>query len=437
MKLNTGSLLSIFSLAAAVGRIDGQQLPPGKEAIGDVVHRRDQTTNTTTTCTHHFYTTDISMDSDDSLSCTDKELKTIGIELDSAYDEIVDVDGALSALELDTSVCSVPNSRRNLQGAGGEVAMQRELQAKLKFNWSGGGKCKLCTDDNGDRRMIAEDHAGADNEQGDHPIQHERELREAYSVIDFNTDGDGQRFPYTLNYVKNQWHAKYGLQITVEGNNGAQSYSQAIAYSSTNLPRNSPRYLGTPNQRCPGGGPGRGLAGIPGAVGENCIAQGNILLIENPAESIVLTFASPTRVGHLALMNVYFGKRSLEIVTAKGKTVSIDFDGLGDNGVQEVHVDMVVKRIKILMGYMGTVTEIGIFTPTTAIQALSPEARSFIQNKDPLAEYIPYLEFDLSYYLTRRINDIFGRMPSSCLYNKWVNIDVQMESVSKLPTKMC
>jgi hypothetical protein len=425
-----GILLAISALSAAASSSDGAA------TVVDVVHRRDQTI-TPAVCTNHFYTTAISMDSEYSLSCTATELKAIGIELDSAYDEVVNVDGALSALELQTSVCSVPNARRNLHEAGGgdAASSERELAGttSLKYNWSGGGACRLCPTDNADRRMIAEDHAAYDE-----PANHgnERELREAYSVIDFNTRGDGQPLPIGQNYVKDEWHAKYGLQITIEGNTGAPSTNQARVYDSTN-PIGYAKYLGSPNQKCLGGGPGRGQAGVPGAVGENCVPQGIVLLAENPSESIVFTFASPTRIGHLALLNVYFGKHTLEIVTSKGNNVIVAYNGLGDNGVQLVHVDQVVKRIKILMGSMGAVTEVGIFTPTQASQALSPEARSYIQNKDPLAEYIPYLEFDLSYYLTRRINDIFGRMTSSCLYNKWVNIDVQMESVSALPSTTC
>ena len=86
----------------------------------------------------------------------------------------------------------------------------------------------------------------------------------------------------------------------------------------------------------------------------------------------------------------------------------------------------------VLKSY-GAVTELGIFTPTTAKQALSDTARSYIRNKNPFAELIPYLEFDLSYYLTRHINSVFGANSTSCLYRKWVTIDVQMEAVPKLP----
>jgi hypothetical protein len=434
MKLNTSILLAISALSAAAISSSDESA-----TVVDVIHRRDQTTTnwTTVICTNHFYTTDISMASEHSLSCNTTELQAIGMELDRAYDEVVNEDGALSELELQTSVCPVANNvQRNLQeaGKGGATSPERELALKKKvFIWSGEGKCKLCPPDDSDRRMTVEDHA-PDDEQDHHVTK--RELREAYSVIDFNTLGDGTPMPFGQNYVKDEWLAKYGLQITIEGNAGALSTNKARVYDSTN-PIGHAKYLGSPNQKCLGGGAGRGRAGVPGAVGENCIPQGIVLLAENPTESLVFTFASPTRIGHLALMNVYFGKHDLQLVTPQGKNVSVAFYGLGNNGVQLVHVDQVVKQIKIHMGSMGAVTEVGIFTPTQASQALSPEARSYIQNKDALAEYIPYLEFDLSYYLTRRVNDIFGRITSSCLFHKWVNIEVQMDSVANLPRTTC
>jgi hypothetical protein len=41
--------------------------------------------------------------------------------------------------------------------------------------------------------------------------------------------------------------------------------------------------LGSPNQACPGGGPGVGVGGGPNAKYPNCKAQGNLLIIQNPA----------------------------------------------------------------------------------------------------------------------------------------------------------
>ena len=42
--------------------------------------------------------------------------------------------------------------------------------------------------------------------------------------------------------------------------------------------------LGSPSQRRDGGGPGKGKGGEPGVVGENCVAQGNVLIIQEGSE---------------------------------------------------------------------------------------------------------------------------------------------------------
>ena len=38
--------------------------------------------------------------------------------------------------------------------------------------------------------------------------------------------------------------------------------------------------LGTPNEACPTPGPGLGAAGAPGASGENCVARGNLIIVQ-------------------------------------------------------------------------------------------------------------------------------------------------------------
>ena len=39
--------------------------------------------------------------------------------------------------------------------------------------------------------------------------------------------------------------------------------------------------LGSPNEKCPGGGPGVGVGGEPGALFPNCVPQNNLLIIQN------------------------------------------------------------------------------------------------------------------------------------------------------------
>jgi hypothetical protein len=397
------------------------------------------------TCKHYFYETDIEMTSVDGLSCSSAQLNAIGAYLNSAYDQVVKTDVALSALTLSTTVCTSATSFRRTRGLLGDVRgnddSHRELVLAASYLWKGGGKCRLCKPDNSDR-LLRED-------QGEHEEQ--RELRDMYAVLDFNKDYNGN--PIIQLYVRDEWIAQYGVTITVEQANGGYAPSKkARIFDTSRVSRTGDNDLGSPNIKCPAingvQGTGNGKYGEPGQPGENCVPQGNVLIIQqkNIAEGdyndnggvIQFAFRSATRVGHVGLMDMDNGKSYLEVTKRSGKTYRINYTGLGDNSVQLIPVDDVVKTIKLVMTTGGgAVTEIGIFTPTKAEEALSPEARSYIRKKQPFTEYIPYLEFDLGYYLTRDVNEHFGRDQSSCLYGKWANIDVHIVAVPKQPSPAC
>jgi hypothetical protein len=405
-------------------------------------------------CNNYYYITTIGMDSKQSLSCTASQLKIIGTQIDKLYDEVVSLDEALSHITLSTNVCTTAkvSTRRNLHSNGAEHLTNeeadddqralRELALKYRYSWSGNGRCNLCSVDSSDRRRLSVE-GEIDHQQQPH---HERQLREAYSVIDFSVDGNGNKLT-NKNYVKDEWRAKYGMQVTVEAANGGYAPDGKARIFDSSNPTGNDWDLGTPNEKCPGGGPGKGTGGEPGKRGENCIPEGNLIIIQesNKAEAddngdggvMAFSFDSPTRIGHIGIIDNKSGLNSLEVLTADGKTSVLQFMSYGDNSAQLLHVDLVVMKMRVIIISSGGISEIGIFTPTTAKHALSPEARSYIAKKSPLEEYIPYLEFDLSYYLTRRINDLYGRDTSSCLYNKWAMIDVQMDAVKSQPTSIC
>jgi hypothetical protein len=413
---------------------------------------------------NYYYETIIAMESEYSLSCSADNLKDIGNDLDKAFDDVVHIDQALSDIELDTAVCANADKRRNRKLQVEAVDMsnitKRDLGAstlRLKYSWSGGGKCKLCDPDEDDkrRRLIFADEAQHKNGGIEHD---QRELREAYAVIDFNTDGKGNTLTIAdgvRQIVEDEWHADYGMTIMLDDRRNKtraagrkdpvtpKQIRMAQIFDSSTRQGPAAKNLGSPNELCPGGGPGVGAAGAPGMVGENCVPQGNILIAQHPRNvrqpgDIVFAFDSPTRVGHIGIMGTDEGSKSwLDIETHEGDAIQLDFTGLGDNGVQIVHVDYAVKNIQVVMATPGAITEIGIFTPTKANQALSAKARSYIENKNPFAELIPYLEFDISYYLTRHINAEFGRDTKSCLLDKWVTIDVTLNSVEKKPSTKC
>jgi hypothetical protein len=437
-----GALFAPAVLALGVGSTNGHQTALKTGEYQELLDGLSESERFLAVCNDYYYTTKIGMDSIQSvLTCSSTELKTIGATLNQLYDEVVLLDEALSHITLQTTICTTakPRTRRALVGDEGDQG-HRDLAVTYKYNWSGGGRCNLCSLDSSDRRtLIAEDDLKG--QRGD-----QRKLREAYSVIDFNTAGDGKALT-NQNYVKDEWRAAFGMQVSVEDAKGGYAPNGMARIFDSSNPTGDDWDLGTPNQYCPGGGPGRGYGGRPGQLGENCIAQGNILIVQESNKwaaddnvrggVIAFTFDSPTRVGHLGILDMDQGTSWLEVLTADARTLRLNFTGFGDNSAQLVHVDLLVKKLKVVMTEAGGVTEIGIFRPTTAKEALSPKSRSYIAQKSPLEEYIPYLEFDISYYLTTRINALFGVKAGSCLYGKWAVVDVQIEAVQKMPITSC
>ena len=69
-------------------------------------------------------------------------------------------------------------------------------------------------------------------------------------------------------------------------------------FDSTNIQSGRPIHdpdLGAPNSECPGGGPGKGDGGEPGALFPNCEPQGNLMIIQN--ESIDISDPNDTAYG--------------------------------------------------------------------------------------------------------------------------------------------
>ena len=115
--------------------------------------------------------------------------------------------------------------------------------------------------------------------------------------------------------------------------------------------------LGSPNRGCPSPGPGLGDAGTPGMEGENCVPQGNLLIIQrreklrpDDAEdggSFVFTLDPSTkwRLLSLGMLDVAENVR-VNIFTKKRYNNEVDmryFDGLGPNGYQEVVLEVPIR----------------------------------------------------------------------------------------------
>lgn len=102
-------------------------------------------------------------------------------------------------------------------------------------------------------------------------------------IVDFDKAADGTPLEAGL-YVENQWET-LGLTLFAEGGEGTlpRLFDTSNPGGATNKVCGD-RDLGAPNKKCPGGGPGEGVGGEPGAVGENCDPLGNVLIIQEPGE---------------------------------------------------------------------------------------------------------------------------------------------------------
>lgn len=78
-------------------------------------------------------------------------------------------------------------------------------------------------------------------------------------------------------YVENEW-TSFGFQLSSTGGLGKKPRLFDTVNPGTF--RYGDPDLSTPNERCPGGGPGIGEGGEPDAPGANCNPLGNVLIIQ-------------------------------------------------------------------------------------------------------------------------------------------------------------
>lgn len=149
--------------------------------------------------------------------------------------------------------------------------------------------------------------------------------------------------------------------------------------------------LGTPNETC--GGPGVGLGGEQGEVGENCVPLGNLLviaedivdveaplgLIDDPDDEagggkMTFEFHEPVAMQTLKLVDLDDGQPAiLDLYGAGGLMGSVTAPALGDNSVIVVdlaeYVD--VERLEVLFVGSGGIAQIEYRQPVTAANLIT------------------------------------------------------------------
>ena len=141
--------------------------------------------------------------------------------------------------------------------------------------------------------------------------------------------------------------------------------------------------LGSPNQKCHGGGPGKGVGGKPGLKGDNpyknCQPQGNILIIQEDNEDsecagipddnqeggeITLDFLPMAGVVYsIGLMDIdYRTSITVVYIDDNGKMQEkppISVPNRGDNSLQIIYLnEMNVVQLRLTMKCSGAITSL-------------------------------------------------------------------------------
>ena len=171
-------------------------------------------------------------------------------------------------------------------------------------------------------------------------------------ILDFETSADGTSIPPGA-YLETEWE-EIGVSLSAIGGFGSlpRALDTANPGSSTSL--------GSPNERCTGGGPGIGEGGEPDTIGENCNPLGNVLIVEAVGDpSVVMPSEQPVmiefefmpvapRVYEIGLLNID-GSTTVTAVYATGEGVFVEqtFDvvALGPNSYQTLSINLPNVRL--------------------------------------------------------------------------------------------
>lgn len=185
--------------------------------------------------------------------------------------------------------------------------------------------------------------------------------------LDFNNEGLSRG-----TYLTTQLKPKYGLTVQAWATSGGYTPGGAARVFDTANPGGSQgdTDLGSPNENCPGGGPGIGNGGKPGQPYSNCVPLGYVLIVQESNKStpddnagggtILFTFDTPIAVETLYILDIDENRYvDVTVEYAGGATELFRTGYTGDNGVYPLAVNKEnVKKIKVYFPGSGAVSEI-------------------------------------------------------------------------------
>lgn len=191
-------------------------------------------------------------------------------------------------------------------------------------------------------------------------------------ILDWQTDSNGNPL-LPGQVIDDEFHSATGISITLKAQSDG-SNARAI------FPSHQPPTdfdLGTPNETCPGGGPGVGEGGEVGEPGENCTPQNNILIIPTIGDDdgdgfidgvpdddadgglAIFLFSEPVTVDYLEIIDQEDGEtadiRAYSAVSGDPGSLITEVSTmpLGDNSFQQIALAALgVRRLEV--AYKGS-----------------------------------------------------------------------------------
>lgn len=212
-----------------------------------------------------------------------------------------------------------------------------------------------------------------------------------------------------------------GLTMTIEVESNGEN-DVAMIFDTSN-PGPDPD-LGTPNEKCPGGGPGVGAGGEPGQPGENCRFLGNVLIIpkdvgpdvepndESTGGLVKLTFSQPVTVLHTEVLDIEENGLFITFFDSDGNQIgeTVSPAGLGNNSYEEFNDfggDTVGNVRSMHLRFPGSGAFAGLaVTPEEPAPGLAIEKSTNGQDADdPNGDDVPQLLPDAPITWTYRVSN--------------------------------
>lgn len=206
-------------------------------------------------------------------------------------------------------------------------------------------------------------------------------------ILDWQTDAQGNAL-LPGQVIDDEFHSNTGISITLRAESARANGSNVRAiFPSHNPPTDFD--LGTPNETCPGGGPGIGDGGEVGQPGENCIPQENILIIPTVGDDdgdgfidgdpdddargglAIFLFSAPVTIDYLEIIDQEDGETAdiRTYTNVNGDPGSLITEvptmPLGDNSYQRINLAVQgVRRLEVEYEGSGGLASMA-YTPDT------------------------------------------------------------------------